>query len=324
MKKTVCILAMIGAVSGLQAQKFYGKVNIGYGIPSAKEASPIRDFVQIRHVIPDTVSKYSETANINGLGGGMQAGGAIGYMITTHIGVELGVHYLSGKVLTAQSELRISPDAPEAPDLYATVKIDLQRYTRQVRLTPSLIVMGGTAENKIRPYGRLGILMPVGGKSVTTVKQAFDVPAQLQTNPLFSTLKDDSTITQVLHTKGKIGLGYQAAVGVNVQLGKNSSLFGEVALQSLSGQAAKTSLVKYEENGKDRLSNKVTYEKEIEYVDQLTTASNNIEYNPENFKNAQTGEYDYSAPGYQKPKQDLRIVSQFSNVGLNIGVRFGF
>ena len=300
-------------------QRFYVRLHGGYGMPATKEASSIRDFTQIKQLLPDTVAKSIDKVNITTLGGGLQIGGAVGAKLCDNLDFELGVHYLSGANVKGSATVVLDPGDANNPDIKSYVSVTLARNTRQIRVTPSLVVHGN-ADKKWVPYARFGLMMPVGGKTITNVSQTFDVPVPMQGPPFY--LKDDSVIVQRLETKGRLTLGYQSAIGVQYNIRK-LGVFAEVAHQALSVGADRTQLVQYSENGNDRLSTKTPYERETLYFDELNAQSNNMEYNPGSFQNS-FGDYDPNAPGFQKSKEDLRLVSQFSSIGINLGVRLNF
>ncbi len=321
MKKGILIIAVL--LAGMHITKaqgrFYIKIHTGYGVPTTKEASSIRDFTQIRHLLPDTISKSIEKTNITTLGSGIQLGGALGIKLSENLDFEFGAHYLMGANIKGNAQLVLDPGDANQPEIKSYVNIGLKRNTRQIRVVPSLVVHGD-ANKKIMPYARFGLMIPVGGKTVTNVTQDFDVPTLMQGPPFY--LKNDSLIAQRLETKGKLSLGFQSAVGMQYNIRK-IGLFIEVAHQALSVRADKTTLVNYTENGNDRIDTKTVYEKETHYMDEMNSQSNNMEYNPKVFQNA-SGNYDRNAPGFQKPKEEIRLVSQFSNIGVNIGLRLNF
>lgn len=324
MKKIILAIGILAAVNSVSAQKFYARINAGYGFSSTPEANSIHDAIDINHFQPSPgyTTKYQEKVNITSAGGGAHFGGAFGYKLTSHLAFELGVNYLRGSDVTAKRRVEITLDPPPGQtDYRGIVHIDVKRFTRQLRLAPSLVVEGGDMLGIIKPYARFGLLLPVNGKTVTTVSQHYNVPPELE-KALGGKLKNDSTINSRYETAGKLSLGFQSALGLTFKAGP-VGIFVEVAHQSLSVTANKTTLVKYEENGKDRLSTKSAYDKETQYVTELTTASNNKDFNPAAFKDA-NGNDDPKAPGYQKSKEDLHVVSQFSNIGLNVGLKWDF
>ena len=84
-------------------------------------------------------------------------------------------------------------------------------------------------------------------------------------------------------------------------------------------------MVKHTRYGKDALNLATEYDKHTEYLDKITTANNNIFYNPNAFADPDLNNDDlYEGEGYKKPKQDLRIVGQYSNIGVNIGMQIRF
>ena len=117
---------------------------------------------------------------------------------------------------------------------------------------------------------------------------------------------------------------FRSALGFQLKFGI-IGVFVEVAHQALSIRSEKTDLIKYTRYGKDAMNLLTEYDKHTEYMDKVTTSSNNIVYNPNDFVDPNLNNDDpYEGPGYQKPKQDLRIVGQYSNIGLNIGVQVRF
>lgn len=326
MKKVFTTIAVVLIANSLSAQKLYTRINVGYGVSVTPEANLVHDSKEVSHIQSGLTSKTSEGVNFTSAGGGLQFGAALGYKLNPYMDVELGLHYLRGSNISALKQVEITADPPPGQtDYRGLVNIDITRFTRQIRLAPSLVINGGDGSKRITPYARLGLLVPVGGKTVTTIFQKFTIPSQLETTSalLGHALHNDSTISMRYETHGKLSVGLQSALGLTIKAGP-VAIFAEVAHQAFAGKANYTELVKYEESGKDKLASKTPFDKRTNYVDELTNTSNNKDYNPKAFQNPTTNENDPNAAAYQKPKEDVRVISQFSNVGLNVGIKLGF
>jgi hypothetical protein len=145
-------------------------------------------------------------------------------------------------------------------------------------------------------YSRFGIFVPVAGKTVVTSTD--------------SKFMGSYSLDMEAESKGSLSIGVVAALGYSINLGDNLSIFGELQYSGLSSRSGTYKLTKYELNGKDNLDNLTTYQKEVEYVDEINSSSNNTAYN--------------TNIDPDKPKEELKTTSPFSAVAINVGVIYKF
>ena len=118
--------------------------------------------------------------------------------------------------------------------------------------------------------------------------------------------------------KATMSLGVSWSIGVRYTPKNLSflSVFVESKGQWLNVRAGQTKITQYTSDGVDRLNNadatlnRPEYRQTINYVDALTSSSNNKDYN---------SNYDPN-----KPKQDTRITAPFSNIGIQVGIQLNF
>jgi opacity protein-like surface antigen len=269
--KFISLIALLALALTAQAQ-LYINAQVGYAVPSSVTAFDEND-------LTTTTSSYSEELVVGTNGAGLLPALTVGYMLNENIGVELTGAYLLGSTTSAMQDV----DAG-----FFVVESLLERKTSQIRVSPT-VVLKGSGES-VKPYAKFGALIPVAGQTTTT-----------QT----ATIGDDETIG-VIETQGRISIGFQGGLGAEFALSDNINLFGEIAFQSLSIQGKSSEVVELTENGVNILSELVPAERLIDYVDELTQGSNNIDVG-ENFDPTQA-------------REELRPVSPYGNVGINIGV----
>lgn len=321
MKKQLFLALSFAAFMHIQAQKMYVNLYGGYSMPTTKESFASPNFTQIQYATNNnTIQKESDELIATTLGGGSQVGAAFGYQLTEHFALELGAHYLNGTTQKARGEVFINYGS-SAPTRLSHVDVDIQRKSTQLRLAPAVVIRGGGMFKILYPYARFGLIMPVNGKTISEVNKHFTHP---DTVVMLLHLTNDSSVYSKYETHGQVNIGLQSALGFQVKLG----IFGafiEVAHQALSIRADKTDLIQYTRYGKDAMSLLPEYEKHTEYLDKVTSTNNNVVYNPDAFIDPNLNNDDpYEGEGYKSPKQDLRVVGQYSNIGVNIGVQVRF
>jgi len=156
-----------------------------------------------------------------------------------------------------------------------------------IKLVPSIIITTG---NKIiNPYIKFGMI--IGKGSVILTSDYNDTGNE--------NIKSEKLID------GGLALGINAAVGLQININHNVSIFWGLNMINLFYTPIKSEVTKYEHNGIDELSILETSMREIEYVDS---------YN-----------YDYrnSAPETE-PNKQLKWKLPFGSLGINLGVRIAF
>jgi outer membrane protein W len=276
MKKQLLLIVALFITTAMSAQ-FYVGLKFGYGFGTQKT-----DF-------GNTVTDNSTSVEWATLGQGLTPGLKLGYFFNDNFGFELGVNYMIGAEKTAL-DMKTSADLVNGvPGIDYTITAK----SNQLRLFPQLVYRWDNGF-----YGRFGLVIPVMGKTTVTANQVVDMGST------------KNTIDSETELKGKFSMGFAGAFGYNYELSDNLSLFGEVGYVGLQIRSNTAEVTKYEVNGKDMLSSVNEINKKTDYVDELTSSSNNPKYN----NNVDTG----------KPLEDLRTSSGYSSVRISIGITMSF
>ncbi len=248
---------------------------------------------------------------IGSYGKGMNYTLALGYMVNSYIGVELGVSYLKSATYscTQIKELAIRT-VVGPPSQYISLNEFMQATISTnafgVSLMPSIVVNGAKPGWKVYPTARLGISMPVFGGLTHHVSIDADTSylATLTQDPYYIGKHVDVT----LKTEGTVSIGVNGAIGVVYRPLPFLAISAEINGQHLTTRAKSAKITEWKTDGKDRIPERGVYRTEFNFVDELDAKSNNGDYNPA---------YDKT-----KPKDDLRPTGSFSNIGFNIGIMF--
>jgi opacity protein-like surface antigen len=276
-KQLITGVALCGPllVSNVKAQGLYLGIGGGYGFPAAKEAN------YDRKVSLGSTSNTTDYTKVNlSLGKGVNAGFFVGYMFNKNLGAELGVSYLFGTKTTVLDE---------ASGNNVSQKNENINKGSMLRLTPTLKMMVG--EGKLQPYMKIGMIVGVASKYTAEYIGTI-------TNPGGS-----SSSQEIYEYTGGVSLGFHGGLGINYALSEKLSLFGEIAGNYQNWAPTKGELVTFTNDGVDELPLLTTYEKEVEFSNELTINSNT----PAN-------------PG--SPDQGLKFYLPFSSIGINIGLVF--
>lgn len=272
-RKLISITTLLLLGFSTSYAQMYVRAGLGYGFSTSKEVFGTSSTT--------TTSSSSDKLVANTSGAGLQIGAAFGYNFSKNLGLDLGVQYLMGAKQTITDTYNGQS---------TTTTTTQTTKANQIRLMPALVV--STGGEKIEPYARMGLILPLGGTINTEIK-----------NKLAS-----DEIIQNVKTTGVFSLGWHSAMGVNYYLNEKMAIFGEVGLQSLSIGAKKSVVTKYTVSGADKLNDLKTIQKEINYVTEMTDKSNVSGTSADN----------------SKPLDALRSYRQFGNLGINVGIKFGF
>lgn len=329
MKKSILLLGAalsISTASFSQGKGFYLKVAGGYGwagfgsnetltAPDISQSALTKDVIVTMVNRNDSVGTYSPVKGSYGTGGNVS--GAVGYMFNNWFGLELGANYIFSKSYTSSVLAKnVTPNG--------TFFIDGQVKTsgQSLIVTPQLVFVADVPKWPVQPYGKFGLALPVMGSAKHSID--INVPAGLQSaifyNNYYLGAKNHMELESGAFKDGKptLSLGVSWSVGVRYTPKNLSfiSVFVESKGQWLNVKAAQTKISEFTSDGVDRLHNadptlnRSEYRQVINYVDALNSSSNNKDYNPN---------YDPN-----KPKEDMRVVSPFSNIGIQVGIQLNF
>jgi hypothetical protein len=283
--------------------QMYGGLQVGYSMPTASGvfsgSNPTGTAAAGTATSGTATTNVKE--NIYGTSGtGLSFGLNAGYMFSEHFGFDLGASYNIGSpVVTASQDVASIP----APGIAQATKETFTTSGTQIRLIPSLVVSAG--KDGIKPYARFGVVVPVSGETITDYSNVTTV-----TSPLGSTTYTTKGKTK---TDGQLSVGFNTAVGVNIGLGEKMTVFGELALTTLTIKAKSSQTTEYSSDAPGRpktLADRKFSDNNINYVDKLDNSSN--------------------AAGYattfddKKATDALALTANYNSLGLNVGIRYKF
>jgi hypothetical protein len=259
------------------AQHAFFQIGGGYSFPtSTGQAGEIT-----------TIGTNGNPTNIKNadseMGGGIPVTVRAGYMINNYVGADIGFNYLIGN---KTSHTRISANDQV---------VNITGETRQARLNPA-IVFSTNRDLDLSAYSRLGLVLPLGG--VTTMR--YDVPAS-------STHNRANTI-QTEEIRGRFGVGYSGTLGAQYRIYERMYLFAEVEAIHLAVRRTSSQVTFFSLNGNDALNQLNRYERETNYVNELTSTSNNPRTN--------------SNVNDNLPSDQLTSTTFFNSVGMNFGIKY--
>lgn len=339
------------AVTAMNAQQekaekdggLFVRANVGYGFEGLKTVQGV-DVNRERGI------------NIYGSGApGLTLGAGVGYMFNKYVGLELGLTYTFGvsklsEIETDNRPLGISAAGQSFDLLTAYVFQEYTHKTTQVRIIPAIVVRGG--DGKVVPYAKVGMVVPVAGKTNTKVKgtlSSTEIPTSIAGIPLpipgFGPgVSLAGSVDAEAESFGQFSLGFDATVGVDYKLNDKISLFGELNMVALTIKSKETKVTRYDgEYGLD--GSPVTLDELINGVNAVTglfgteisIASlglyNNISEVPASEAhfiyvdelNASTNNPAFNDNfNENEPLDDYARRDNFSSVGINIGVKFNF
>lgn len=274
MKKIYLSILALSFTGVAMSQQMYGSLTVGYGLQNSKEVLGTHETVD--------ASFNSTESNIYGTyGSGINLALTPGYMFSDHFGAELGLNYLMGGDIESN---RVD---------FPTGSFTATSKSSQFRLMPSFVLTTGTSG--LNAYGKLGLVLPVGGKTVTDV---------------YNNINPNSVEEYSVESSGQFSLGYMGTFGVSFGLSDNLSFFGELQGINLRIKSKSSSITSYTMGGTDVMGTLTTYDKETVYVDELNSSSNNSSYN--------------TNPNDGAAKESLASTSNYNGMFINVGLKFNF
>lgn len=224
-----------------------------------------------------TIGSFS-TSEVKG--GSFGAGGSIaiagGYMLTRHIGIELGVNAL---VLPRRYEATEKGSGGGSfYDLTMTTKAELPVY-----IIPAIVLT--TAGADVNVYSRFGAVLPARDK--LSIKMEYNE----------TTATGGGTTTAEYDLTNYFRVGIQAALGLTVPVKKNIGFWAEAVAISRNTYAKRLEMTAYSVDGVNRLQTFSINEKVTEFEFETTSGTTNN--NPNNPRKAFTSSVPYSSIGIQ-------------------------
>ena len=219
-------------------------------------------------------------------GEGLDFGIKGGFMLSKNIGVDMGISYLIGnKKEFNTSTIDVDTSAVTITDAEGTITLD---KIKMLQVNPSLKISLG---EDVKPYVRLGFILGFG-TGYTKIEQG--------TTTISGSINDTTATEIVTEYSGSASLGFNSAFGVDIGLGDNLVLFGEISFTSMSWAPAKSKITRYLVNGIDLVPTAPPGSLETEYVD------------------------DYSLSTFSGSNRALKTYLPFSSFAFSAGVVFTF
>lgn len=256
----------------------------GYGI----KMSPYSTTTQSTD--PSGITTYNSGPAI-GMGDGLTGGLSLGYFFNQHMGVEAGAHYYGGKVTILDKTER--PNS--GTNSYASEDKQVFRGMSLV-VSPALVLK--TDNDVLNVFAAMGPVVGIGSAfklEISRTNQQLTAPNAYQ----------EHTTEQIIEYSGGLSYGVRGTLGLELLLTEKLALLADVTYLGLNYSPDKSSMTRYEVDGKDQLASMTTRDKETEYV--------------ASYSNSGTPQ-DPNAP--RKSTKDA--VMPFSNTAVNIGFRIYF
>jgi opacity protein-like surface antigen len=283
--KKFLLAAAVVAVAGSAAQaqhsegKMYFRGGVGYSFGAGQVSGSklgIRSYNR---------SDDKRTNAPFSLGKGIDVDLGFGYMVNPYVGFELGARYLMGLNSTFESKYEDEYNNVTTSNT-STTKVAHSSFA----LIPALRIVAPVGET-FSLYSRLGVSLPLYSKVTIDYDRK-------------TTGSSGSNSSEEISTEfsSYFKLGFSTALGVDVALSPNLSLFGEVNTLVTSFEAKKSTITKYMEDGKDVLADKTESQKVTEFQKEYTSK-----------------ETDKTSPN-----QDVSSSTPASSVGVTVGLIFKF
>ena len=266
-------LGVILAAGAAFAQGPYATFGLGYAGSSNGEMIGSKT---------TTVGVNVTSSNINGtFGAGIPIHLSGGYMLNKHVGVELGLTYLMGSEITIEEE---TSDAA-----FGVLESITKTKGSSIRISPMLVLT--TGGEKLSLYSKLGVIIPVSGKTTFAQSASVDLGGGIQKVEIEG------------ESVGKFSMGFTAAIGVSFPIADNLSVFGELHMVNLRIKANTRTLTLATVDGVDNLSGMDKQDIETEYVDEVLPTDNT---------------------DVKQPLKELGNSSNYNSFGINVGVKMTF
>lgn len=243
MKKVMMTICAFLTLSAATAQSAYASLSVGYAAGTAS------DVIGTNYNVTSATA-FTEKNIVGTYGGGIPVTLGLGFMFTEHLGIDLGINYFLGSVVT--SDIQTTFFGSESTTT---------SQGNQIRVTPQLVVSTGS-ENTISFYAKTGFVLPVGGGTTFKV-DAIDASSG---TPVTTVVEGESA--------GAFSFGYTGTFGASFNLSDKLSLFGELQGINLRLKGTSQTVTSYKVNGSEIVSTLPASVTTTNYVDSINETSN--------------------------------------------------
>lgn len=289
----VTTVSMIGQTTGASLGKkgwnFYGGGSY-FGSVVATEFPTVGDNQALSKVYSGT-KLISEKSITGSFGEGFRFGGGAGYRFSERFGVQMSINYYVSNSVTMAQTAGYTPANALTGTPY-NFKADGQ--IKALDVAPAVVFYLGEVKG-FEWYSKVGVIVPVSGY----------LEIKTDAEPVTGALK----VSKVDRVNPNPTLGFMAALGTSYDLGNNFSIYGEIEYRNFTVHGKDKETTAYSQNGVDKLSTLTVASVKSNYVDQLTTTSNNAATNPNGLDSSQ-------------PKDELSSYVGISGLGLTFGLKY--
>ena len=234
----------------------------------------------------------SEESVTGSFGEGFRYGGGAGYRFSDRFGVQMSVNYYTSKSKTMAQTSTDQVFVDSSNKVIYNFKSEGQ--IRALDLVPAVIFYLGEVKG-FESYSKVGLIVPVSGY------------LEIKTNAVSPT--SGAKVYSVDKVNPNPTVGFLAALGTAYKIGGNFSIYGEVEYRNFTVHGKDKETTEFSVNGTDQLATRTVSQTQTNYVDQLTTTSNNALTNPNGVDSS-------------KPTDDLSSYVGISGLGLTFGVKY--
>lgn len=267
-------------------QKHYLKFSYGYGLPVFGNQYTTTSYNYTIYPKSVTTDKTYNSYNFS-LGGGHKVDMLYGIALKSNIFFEFGLNYSFGDTTNFSSYEKYEPASNPAYFIRWDAKQSLRGKALSVQ--PSLQIV--LFENSINPYIRFGPMASFIG-----INEQIDISS-------YSVLVGNSrgiAYCEKFKYESKLSYGFLAALGTDIAISDDISVFGEVKYSMIYYKPGKASCYYYTEDERNFLTQLTVSQKEIEFSDEVKDKDNS---NPD------------------IPTKAPEVVYSFNNISFNLGVK---
>lgn len=304
MKKNLLLFGFVLMATAMMAQtekseSWYFKVGGSYFMQTAATEFPTVGGKDALRKVYQGGKLVSEESVTGSFGEGFRTGITAGYRFNARLGFEMGINYYSSKDKTMAQTISDVPFIPTG-SVYNFKSVG---QITAFDLAPSLVLFLGEHKG-FEPYTKVGVLVPVHGDLEITTDAVAPIGANPSTGaPIFG------AVHSVDKVKPNPTLGFSAVVGTSYKLSKNISAFAELEYRNFTVHGKTKETTEFTVNGADALSTRTKSQIDTNYVDKLTTTSNNAATNPNGVDTA-------------KALNELSSYVGISGLGLTLGLKY--
>jgi len=280
MKKIILPFFLLFVLSGtIFSQGLYLRAGTGYGLPVA--TAPIGQKYMQTYDPNNNISTntYSTKVVLASFGAGFDFNFAVGYKFNENFIFDLNVQYLSGSKFETSNTYIDKGSLPGTEETVNSIR------AKGFLFNPSVIFSAGFG--KAAPYGRFGIM--VASPSITDNESYYYDLDGINTREMIW-----------IYNKG-MGIGYQAAVGMNWKLTEKLDIYTEANFVSMTYYPSEGKMTKNLNDGVDVLDQLAVYQKQIKFEKS---------YDPQATINP------------DQPRVEALKSYPFSSVSVQVGIRF--